>query len=119
MRKYQIGDIIKCRVTGIQNYGIFVSVDDYSGLIHISEISDLFVRSVFDYAEIGDIIKAKIIDIDENNSNLKLSIKNINYRNNIKNSKKIKETKNGFLTLENKLDDWVKEKKIEISNDKG
>ena len=37
---YQKGDIVKGVVSGIEPYGIFVKVDsDYSGLIHISEIS--------------------------------------------------------------------------------
>jgi len=44
MPKYQIGDIVTVSVTGIEKYGIFVGLDEYySGLIHISEISDGFV----------------------------------------------------------------------------
>ncbi|MEG1150124.1 MAG: S1 RNA-binding domain-containing protein, partial [Bacilli bacterium] len=41
---YNIGDIIKVKVSGIEKYGIFVHVDDlYNGLIHISEISSGFI----------------------------------------------------------------------------
>ena len=41
MEKYEKGKIIKGQVTGIEKYGIFVSLDEfYSGLIHISEIND-------------------------------------------------------------------------------
>ena len=38
---YKIGDIIEVEVSGIENYGIFVKAeDDYTGLIHISEIDN-------------------------------------------------------------------------------
>ncbi len=80
MKKYKVGDVITCVVSGIEPYGIFVSVEKkYSGLIHISEISNEFVRNVNDYVKIGDTIYAKIIDIDTKTHQLKLSIKDIDY----------------------------------------
>ena len=46
MNQYKKGEIVTGCVTGIEKYGIFVSLDDYySGLIHISEISDFFVKN--------------------------------------------------------------------------
>ena len=69
---YKKGDIVKCRISGFKDYGIFVSVDDeYNGLIHISEISELFVRNVEDYGEINEIVYAKIIEVDEKSKQLK------------------------------------------------
>ena len=42
MSKFRKGNIIKATVTGIESYGVFVSSDEYyTGLIHISEISDI------------------------------------------------------------------------------
>ena len=59
--KYENGKIIKGCVTGIESYGIFMSFDEYySGLIHISEISNNFVRNVNDYVNIGETIRVKI-----------------------------------------------------------
>ena len=50
MSKYENGKIVTGCVTGIENYGIFVSLDEYySGLIHISEISHGFVKDVHDF----------------------------------------------------------------------
>ena len=50
MTKYKVGSTVTGNVTGIEKYGAFVSLDDYySGLIHISEISDegyLQMRSI-------------------------------------------------------------------------
>ena len=95
--KYESGKIVKGCVTGIENYGIFVSFDEYySGLIHISEISNNFVRNINDYVSIGETIKAKIIDVDDDSCQLKLSIKDINYRTNNKNKEQINETGTGF-----------------------
>lgn len=113
MTKYKKGRIIKGLVTGIESYGIFVSFDEfYSGLIHISEISHGFVKDINDFVKVGETIYTEIIDADEEQSHLKLSIKNITYRKKgiNKKYKKIKETPNGFNTLEYKLPKWINEK---------
>ncbi len=116
MKNYKIGDIVKGKVTGIEDYGIFLLVDDHvTGLIHISEISDSFVRSVADYAEIGEIIKAEVIEYDEVNRRLKLSIKNESCSKRSKKHVPIKETKSGFDGLSKELDVWIKNKEAEMS----
>ncbi len=62
MGKYNKNDVVLGLVTGIENYGIFVSLDEYySGLIHISEISDDYVRNINNYVNIGETIKVKIL----------------------------------------------------------
>ena len=49
---YRSGDIVEGEVTGIQPYGAFVSIDDHhTGLIHISEISEDYVREMFGIPE--------------------------------------------------------------------
>ena len=110
MDGYKIGDIVSGKVTGVEDYGIFLSFDDnVVGLIHISEISDAFVRKVSDYAEVGEMLEAKIIDIDKDSKKLKLSIKDLPYRKNSQHHK-IVETGNGFSGLEDILDVWISEK---------
>lgn len=116
MCKYKVGDVVLATVTGLENYGVFVELEnDYTGLIHISEVSDKFVSNLKDYVEIGEKINVSIIEVDDENKKLKLSIKNINYRISKKNTK-IKETKHGFDTLKSKLPDWIEEKVKEIKN---
>ena len=111
MAKYDEGKIVVGCVTGIENYGIFVSLNEYySGLIHISEISNKFVKDPNDFVEIGETIRVKILEKDDDTYHLKLSIKDIDYRINKKSRGKIKETTSGFETLSIKLDDWVEEK---------
>ena len=115
MPKYQVGDIVTVSVTGVEKYGIFVGLDEYqSGLIHISEISSGFVRNVNDYVNLGEVIRAKVLEIDEDTLHVKLSIKDIDYRITKKKRTKIKETELGFSTLEALLDDWISEKLAEI-----
>ncbi len=109
MDDYKIGSIIKCQVSGIEKYGIFVSVDSwYSGLIHISEISNGYVKNIEDFVKIGEIIYCQILEVDKKNSQLKLSIKNINYKSTV-NEHQIQESRLGFLPLKNALPKWIDE----------
>lgn len=109
--KYEKGKIVKGHVTGIENYGIFVGLDDYyNGLIHISEISECFIRNINDYVKIGETIKAKIVDVDEDNCQIRLSIKNIDYKMSRRKRVKIIETPSGFMPLKENLDNWISKK---------
>lgn len=116
MNQYKKGEIVTGCVTGIEKYGIFVSLDEYySGLIHISEISDFFVKNPADYVYVGETIRALIIDDSDLESyHLKLSIKNIDYKFSKKKRKKIVETTSGFSSLQESLPTWILNKKREI-----
>ena len=116
MDKVQIKDIIKVKVTGVQNYGAFVNNDEYEGLIHISEISYGYVKNVNDYLKIGDIIYAEVVDIDEEDKHLKLSIKDIDYKKDGTRLKRMAETKSGFKPLKDNLDNWINQKIKEITD---
>ena len=113
--KYKKGKIVSGLVTGVESYGIFVSLDDfYSGLIHISEISNNFVRNANEFVNVGETIFVKILDVDDDTGHVKLSIKNFNYRPNKNKKCKIIETGAGFQPLADQLDDWVDKKIKEI-----
>lgn len=111
-------DIIKVKITGIQKYGAFVNTNDtdYKGLIHISEISYGYVKNINDFINIGDNIYAEIIDIDNDNKQIKLSIKDIDYKKNGAKLKRMAETKKGFTPLKENLDNWINEKIKEITD---
>ncbi len=114
--EYKVGNIIKGQVTGIEKYGIFVNIDPwYNGLIHISEVSEGFVKDIHDYVKIGETIYCQILAINEEDLQLKLSIKNINYKA-TNNNNLIKETRKGFLPLKENLEEWIKEKETEYYN---
>ena len=118
MTKYKKGKIIRGTVTGIESYGVFVSCDEYySGLIHISEISHGFVKNISDYVNIGDVINVEILDVDESLGQLKLSIKNIDYKkSNASRRKKIIETSLGFYNLAYHLPFWIEENVKKLKN---
>ena len=107
--KYKVGEVIKCTVTGVENYGIFVRTDNsYDGLIHISEVSYDYVRNINDYVKVGEEIFATIIEIDNKNKHMKLSIKEIDYKNSGKKRSEI-EDDIGFDVLKEALPVWEEE----------
>ena len=122
--KYRRGNIIKAKVSGVTNYGIFVKIDEnYTGLIHISSISEKFVKDPNKYAAVNDIINVEILDIDEKNLKMNLSIKNLRYKDKKISPHRIIETEHGFDTLKLNLPFWIEEnlksaKKKEIFIDK-
>lgn len=114
--KYEKDNIVTGCVTGIEKYGVFVGLDEfYSGLIHISEISNNYVRDISDYVNIGETIKVKILDTDNDNYHVKLSIKDIDYRINQRKRKNVAEVGRGFEPLKKELNNWIsaKQEKIE------
>ncbi|MBQ9663971.1 MAG: S1 RNA-binding domain-containing protein [Oscillospiraceae bacterium] len=71
----EIGSIQEGKVTGIMNFGAFVALPGgKSGLVHISEISNTFVKDVHDFLQVGQIVKVKVLDINEQGK-INLSIK--------------------------------------------
>ena len=107
MGKYKVNDVVEGLVTGITEYGIFVSLDEYySGLIHISEISDDFVSDISNYVNIGETIKMRVLSSDDETYHVNLSIKNMDYRME-HNKPKILETGSGFGILKDNLDKWI------------
>ena len=108
MTKYKVGSTVTGNITGIEKYGAFVSLDDYySGLIHISEISEGFVNDINDYVNLGETISAKIIEVDDESCHVKLSIKNIKSKPN-RRKRNIEEVGSGFGILKENLDRCVR-----------
>lgn len=122
MPKYEKGRIVKGVVSGIESYGIFINLDEnYNGLIHISEISEGFVKNPNDFVNVGDTIYTKIIDVNNDTNQVKLSIKSIEYKGRkYRKRKQIIETKTGFKTLAARLPIWIEEnlKNYENKNNK-
>ena len=116
MADYKVGSIVKGQVTGIEKYGAFVSIDSsYTGLIHISEVSNDFVSDINNFLKVGEQVYCQILEVDEKNTHLRLSIKNINYK--VNSNSKVKESRLGFLPLKNNLNKWINDRISEIEKD--
>jgi len=73
---YAVGKTVKGKVVRIADFGAFVALDDYiDALLHISEISREKVKKVDDVLSIGQEIEAKVIDYNETEKRISLSMK--------------------------------------------
>ena len=75
---YQIGQIVKGKISKIASFGAFVELEDgVDGLVHISEISDDHVEKVKDVLKVGQEVEARIMKIDREERRIGLSIRNV------------------------------------------
>ena len=122
--KYQVGDLIVGKVYNVKPYALFMSFDEgVTGLLHISEISDSFVRDIEKYGSIGDEIKVKVLSIDKENGFLRVSYKQVPieeaYSSHTNQRKAPICSEEEFLPLKEKLDGWIKEAYENIDKEKG
>ena len=110
---YKVGMTVYGKISGIRPYGAFVKFDDgVTGLIHISEISNGFVRNIDHFVNVDDYVMTKVIDIDRPHKQLRLSFKALT-RNTRRYANKVKyyglpSDTLGFKTLADKLPQWIK-----------
>ena len=107
---YKPGQIVEGKITGIQPYGAFVALEHHvSGLIHISEISDGYVKDISKFVSVGD-----------KSSHVKLSLKALqkahsrNRRKPMGHKPSLPNMKMGFHTIANAMSEWIKEAKENI-----
>ena len=110
---YKVGMTVYGKVSGIKPYGAFVKFDDgVTGLIHISELSNGFVKSIDNIVNVDEYVMCKVIDIDRDHKQLRLSFKALS-QNTRKYIKRVKflgmpENNRGFGTIRDKMPSWLK-----------
>lgn len=124
-QQIEVGSIFKGKITGVQPYGAFVSINETTqGLVHISEITHGFVRDINDHVKIGDEVSVKVLSIDKESGRIALSIrateevleqattytKSHNRKSSIINQL---DSEQGFNTLKEKLQEWIEQSKLE------
>ena len=78
VEKYAIDEIVEGEITEIKDFGAFMKITkDVDGLIHVSEISDQRIGTPADVLAIGQKIQAKIIGINEDKRQVRLSMRNL------------------------------------------
>ena len=112
--KYSIGQLVIGKVVSIKPYAVFMEFENETkGLLHISEISDGYVRDIEKYASIGDLIKVLILSIDPLNGFLRLSYKKVpteeHYNTHINKRRKPNIASDDFKILKDNLDRWIEQ----------
>ncbi len=119
--KYQVGQIIIGKVYNVKPYALLMEFEDgVTGLLHISEISDSYIRDIERYGTIDDEIKVKILSIDDDNGFLRVSFKQVpaeeSYSSHTNKRCAPVMSDYEFSPLKEKLDDWIKRAYEEIEN---
>lgn len=71
----EVGQIVEGKVTGITNFGAFIELPGgRTGLVHISEVADAYVKDIKNYVSYNEKVKVKVIAIDTSGK-ISLSIK--------------------------------------------
>lgn len=74
--KYALGNVVKGRVARMTDFGAFVELEDgVDALLHVSQISRDHVEKPADVLKVNDIIEAKVVDFNEEDKKISLSIK--------------------------------------------
>ncbi|WP_100011853.1 S1 domain-containing RNA-binding protein [Lentibacillus sediminis] len=71
----EVGSKLQGKVTGITNFGAFVELEaGKTGLVHISEVADNYVKDIHEHLTVGDTVTVKVINV-EKDGKIGLSIK--------------------------------------------
>lgn len=73
--KLTVGDVVKATVLEVLDFGLTVKIDGARGFIHISEVDWKKTADLHKLFKAGDVVEAKIIEIEREKRNIKLSIK--------------------------------------------
>ena len=70
-----VGDVVEGVVTGVTGFGAFVKLKDgLTGLVHISEVANSYVKEIGDFLKTGDVVKVKVLSLGDDKK-IALSIK--------------------------------------------
>lgn len=72
------GMILMGTVRNVSDFGAFVDIGVHQdGLVHKSQMADRFVKHPLDIVKVGDVIKVRILEVDEKRKRIALSMKDI------------------------------------------
>ena len=72
------GMVLTGTVRNVIDFGVFVDIGVHQdGLVHISKLSDKYVRHPTDIVQVGDIVKVKVLDVDIERKRISLSMKDL------------------------------------------
>ncbi|NIK12696.1 S1 domain-containing RNA-binding protein [Alkalibacillus sp. S2W] len=106
----EVGSKLHGKVTRITNFGAFVELPDGStGLVHISEVADQFVKDISEHLSVGDEVEVKVLNV-EDNGKIGLSIKKADVKYEREEQKKRAEN------FESKMNKFLKDSEEKMSS---
>ena len=99
----EVGSVMKGKVTGITNFGAFIELDGgETGLVHISEVADTYVKDINNFLKLEQVVKVKVIAVDKDGK-IGLSIKALSASTNNNRSRQSK------VSFEDKIAKFLKD----------
>jgi len=78
MEELQIGMVVQGVVRNVVDFGAFVDIGlKQAGLVHVSELADRFVRSPLEVVQVGQVVRARVISVDQARGRIGLSLKGV------------------------------------------
>lgn len=112
-----IGNVYDGKIVNVANFGVFVDIDGTTGLVHISEVSNKYVKNIKEYLNDVKEVKVKVLSID-GNGKISLSIKQadeansinkVNYKKEYRDRDNNKFQKNPKMKFEDILSKYLKD----------
>ena len=109
----KVGDLIIGKVNQVRPYALFLTFENgQNGLLHISELSNDFIRDIEKYGTVGDELKVKVLSVDPNNGFLRVSYKSVPEEERYNTHDESKQPtfhfdQADFKDLEAKLPEWI------------
>ncbi len=76
INQLKLGMVLTGTVRNVADFGAFVDIGVHQdGLVHISQLSDKFVKHPLDVVKVGDIVEVSVLEIDEKRNRISLSMK--------------------------------------------
>lgn len=111
---HEVGELLIGEVIKVKPYALFLKFDEGSqGLLHISEISNTYIRDIERFGAVGDKMRVKVLEVDPKNGYLRVSLKQVereqaySTHTNV-HTKAVKKDEEGFRPLADRLPYWKK-----------
>ncbi len=107
----KVGDVVEGVVVKVYpSYAIMLFDEGWTGLLHISELSNSFIHNFAGYVLVGNIYNVKVIAVDEESDNIRVSLKQMGPSDRRKafRKKRVNPLEVNFSALEERLPEWVR-----------
>ncbi|WP_243388445.1 S1 domain-containing RNA-binding protein [Bacillus kexueae] len=112
----EVGSKLQGKVTGITKFGAFVELPGGStGLVHISEVADNYVKDINEHLQVGDQVEVKVINV-EKDGKIGLSIKKAKDRRPERSDRPKRNDQRSKESFEQKMNRFLKESEDRLAS---